>query len=783
MNELHRHILVSPLNALSAEARRIRSSSGRYRMTYSRKVFVPLSQLCRNVCHYCTFAKSPKRVDSPYMTIDQVLAVARSGAIAGCKEALFTLGDKPEERYASAREALERLGYSSTTDYLYEAAGKVHSETGLIPHINAGVMTRDEFRRLRAVSGSMGLMLESASERLSMRGGPHFGSPDKTPAARIAAIAAAGEAEIPFTSGILIGIGETREERLESLQVLNDLHSRYGHIQEVIIQNFRAKPDTLMANAPEPSEEELLWTVAAARLILDPDIGIQTPPNLNVGRTAALIDAGLDDWGGISPVTIDHVNPEAPWPEIGALATECAGAGLSLVERLTVWPRYMVRPERWLEPGMRTAIRKLADSEGLARDSAWSPGTDARVPGTFEQPLGTSWAGHIGGRSEVEPIISRAFRGETLEPREIVTLLSARGGSAEAVVGAADTLRREVNGDIVTYVVNRNINYTNLCTFHCSFCAFSKAPRRSGTRDVPYNLSLDEIANRAREAHDKGATEVCLQGGIHPSYTGETYLSILRAVKDAVPEIHVHAFSPLEIHHGATTLGLSVSDYLARMRDAGLGSLPGTAAEILDDEIRKVICPDKLDSRSWLEIVRAAHEVGLRTTATIMFGHVDRLDNWARHILAIRALQMDTGGFTEFVPLPFVHMQSPMFLRGQSRMGPTWRETVLMHAVSRLALHRAIGSIQASWVKLGVEGAAACLGAGVNDLGGLLMNESISRAAGASHGQEVDAAMLRSTAQSAGRTLRQRTTLYQNVPSRSAMGNFSELPIELQLSA
>jgi len=757
-------LLSAPLKTLTADSRQVRDARGPERMTYSRKVFIPLTQLCRDVCHYCTFAKAPRRLVSAYLSPDEVLQIARDGAAAGCKEALFTLGDKPEARYAAARTALDALGFATTVDYLEHVAGRVLAETGLIPHINAGVLTPQDYARLRRVSGSMGLMLESASERLCQRGGPHFGSPDKAPAVRLDSIAAAGEAAIPFTSGLLIGIGETRAERIDALIALRDLHRAHGHLQEVIVQNFRAKAGTPMAAWPEPSEEELLWTVAAARLVLDPAVSVQSPPNLNPGRAAALIAAGLDDWGGISPVTIDHVNPEAPWPEIAALAGECEAAGRPLVERLTAHPAFVQDAPRWLDPGVAKAVRKLADTEGLARDTAWSPGVAEAAPGTPERPLGIAPA--LVSSAGLDGLLGRAAAGQTLAEVDIVRLFSARGAAAEAVVACADELRRSVSGETVTYVINRNINYTNICTYSCSFCAFSKTSAKAGLRDTPYDLPLDEIADRVREAWAKGATEVCLQGGIHPRYTGDTYIAILRAVKAAQPDMHVHAFSPLEVSQGAATLGVPVADYLRRLKDEGLGSLPGTAAEILDDEVRAHICPDKLSTAGWLEVVGAAHQVGLPTTSTIMFGHLDRPEHWARHLLAIRGQQFATGGFTEFVPLPFVHMASPVYLRGQARRGPTWRESVLMHAIARIALHGAIGSIQASWVKLGLDGAAALLNAGVNDLGGVLMNESISRAAGAAHGQETTVADLEHAAASAGRPLRRRTTLYGEPATR-----------------
>ncbi|MCF8709553.1 5-amino-6-(D-ribitylamino)uracil--L-tyrosine 4-hydroxyphenyl transferase CofH [Rhizorhapis sp. SPR117] len=752
-------LLAGSAEELGRTASAMRDASGKRLLTYSRKVFLPLTQLCRDVCAYCTFAKAPSRLVSAYMPVEEVLGIARQGAAQGCKEALLTLGDKPELRYAAARKELDALGFASTIDFVEHVAGRIVTETGLLPHINAGVLTADDYARLRPVSASMGLMLESTSERLCQKGQPHHGSPDKLPQVRLASIAAAGEARVPFTTGILIGIGETRLERLEALFAIRDLHRRYGHIQEVIIQNFRAKAGTRMANASEPSADELLWTIAAARLVLGSEVGVQAPPNLNAGQTAGMIAAGLDDWGGISPVTIDHVNPEAPWPEIDSLAEECMTAGRVLTERLTIYPRYAANPSIWLDPKMRGPVLRLSDGESLGREGGWSPGETRPVPGSPRAPLGGQTPAILASM-QVDRAIARAVSGQTLSEPEVVSMLVARGPDAAAVVEAADEVRKRVCGDVVTYVVNRNINYTNICTFSCSFCAFSKTSTKAGTRDKPYNLPTEEIAERVREAWAKGATEVCLQGGIHPRYNGDTYVDILRAVKSAQPEMHVHAFSPLEVWQGAQTLGVPLADYLARLKDEGLGSLPGTAAEILDDEVRALICPDKVNTEEWLEVMRTAHKTGLRTTSTIMFGHLEAPVHQARHILRIRDLQLDTGGFTEFVPLPFVHMQSPVFMRGQARMGPTWRETVLMHAVGRLALNGAISSIQASWVKLGIDGAAACLAAGVNDLGGVLMNESISRAAGAGHGQELSVDDLGAAAAAAGRPLRRRTTLY-----------------------
>jgi FO synthase len=711
-------------------------------VTYSPKVFIPLTKLCRDVCHYCTFAQPPRRGERAYMSGDEVLSVARAGTEAGCHEALFTLGDKPELRYRAAREELAELGCETTLEYLARMCELVLAETGLLPHVNPGVLTRADLELLRPVSASMGLMLETTSERLSAKGGPHYGSPDKLPARRLETIQLAGELAIPFTTGILIGIGETREERLEALAAIRDLHARYGHIQEVIIQNFRAKPGTKMASAPEPSLEEHVWTIGAAREVLGPEMKVQAPPNLAYDDFPKLLDAGIDDWGGVSPVTIDHVNPEAPWPDIVRLRATTEAAGSELAARLPIYPEYVADLERWADPRVAQEIRKHADADGLARDDRWAAGSTAAIP----------------------PLPSRAaplpLDGRVLDEDEITRLFEARGRDLAAVVAAADGLRREVSGDVVTYVVTRNINYTNVCYFRCGFCAFSKGKLAANLRGAPYVVPLEEIVRRCHEAWDRGAVEVCLQGGIHPSFTGEYYLDVLRAIKRELPDLHVHAFSALEVWQGAANLGLPLDDYLSLLKAEGLASLPGTAAEILDDEVRRIICPDKVTTDQWLEVHDAAHRAGLRSTTTVMFGSVEGPQSWARHLVHLREQQRRSGGFTEFVPLPFVHMEAPIYLKGLARPGPTFREALLMHAVARLALHPYITNIQASWVKLGIDGAQAVLRAGANDLGGTLMNESISRAAGASHGQEMPPERMEKAIRALGREPRQRTTLY-----------------------
>ena len=741
-----RELLAAPLDELLAEARRLRDEGAGGLVTYSPKVFVPLTTLCRDVCGYCTFARPPRRGERAYLPLDEVLAIARAGAAAGCHEALFTLGDKPELRYRVARDELRALGFGTTLEYLAAAADAVLAETGLLPHLNPGVMTPDDLVALRRVSASMGIMLETTASRLSARGGPHWASPDKDPGRRLATIAAAGELRIPFTSGILIGIGETREERLEALLALRDLHERHGHVQEVIVQNFRAKPGTRMAAHPEPSLDDHLWTIAAARIVLGPQAHVQAPPNLAFDDFPRLLDAGIDDWGGVSPVTIDHVNPEAPWPEVERLREATRSRGLELAPRLPVYPEYL--DADWVEPRMLGPALARADSLGLGREDGWAPGDAGAVPFVV--------------RRDALPVDTAGELGED----ELVRLLRARGEERQRVFAAADRVRREANGDEVTYVVTRNLQYTNVCYFRCGFCAFSKGKLAANLRGPAYLVPHDEIRRRVREAWDRGAVEVCLQGGIHPAFTGEYYLSVVRAVKEAAPEIHVHAFSALEVWQGAATLGLPLEEYLARLRDEGLGSLPGTAAEILDDEVRRVICPDKVTTDQWLEVHAAAHAVGLRSNVTMMFGHVEGPRSWARHLLRAREQQQRSGGFTEFVPLPFVHMEAPIALKGQARHGPTFGEVLLVHAVARLALHPWFANVQASWVKLGPEGVREALRAGVNDLGGTLMNESISRAAGAQHGQEMPPERMEALIRSAGRTPRQRTTLY-GVPPES----------------
>jgi FO synthase len=749
-------------------------------ITYSPKVFIPLTKLCRDRCGYCTFAQAPAHLPSPYLLPDEVVAIAQSGAQLGCHEALFTLGEFPETRYPEARMWLDEHGYRDTVDYLTAMCQLVLDETGLLPHANAGALSGAELRQLRSVSPSQGMMIESLRADLPA----HRGAPDKDPQRRIATVLAAGEAAIPFTTGILVGIGEDRDDRIRALEAIASAHQQYGHIQEVIVQNFLPKAGTTMRDHPACPTDVHLDAIALARSIMPSDVPIQAPPNL-VNDVLALVEAGVTDLGGISPITVDHVNPERPWPGLDELRGTLARAGYALVPRLTVHPSYVVAANRWIDPALHFAVMDRSDAEGYARDdpgahfperyadavnvgtgaevvqvgrrsTAWYSGADrhppALIPGT---PRITG---------AIAEVLAGVRAGQLVEEEHIIELFHARGDAVAAVVEVADELRQKVNGDVVTYVRNRNINYTNVCTYRCTFCGFSKGPLSLNLRGKPYLLTHDDIAARVHEAAALGATEVCLQGGIHPEFDGNTYWQIAATVRDTAPEIHIHGFTALEVTEGARRLGEPLREYLVRMREAGLRSLPGTAAEILHDDVRAVLCPDKITSQEWLDCHELAHEVGLRSNVTIMFGSVEHPEHWATHLIRTRDLQRRTGGFTEFVPLPFVHMAAPIYLKRQARRGPTWRETILMHAVGRIAYHGFIDNIQASWVKLGSGGAQQLLQAGVNDLGGTLMDENISRAAGASHGQGLDEEDFRRIVEPIGRTLVQRTTLYGHVP-------------------
>jgi FO synthase len=778
-------------------------------ITYSKKVFIPLTRLCRDRCGYCTFVTVPGRLDDAYLSPDEVLDIARKGAELGCKEALFTLGDRPEARWRQAKEWLDAHGYDDTLSYVRAMAIRVLEETGLLPHLNPGVLSWRDFQRLKPVAPSMGMMLETTAERLYItKGAPHFGSPDKNPEVRLRVLEDAGRSSVPFTTGILIGIGETRAERADSIFAIRKISREYGGIQEVIVQNFRAKPDTKMRDTPDADLADLAATIAVTRLVLGPKARIQAPPNLVGDQHQLILDAGIDDWGGVSPLTPDHVNPECPWPQIDELAARTASAGYTLRERLTIYPPYLREP--WLDPRVARHVAALADPRtGLAADGAMPRGiswqepdggwgdasgrTDLHVtidtvgrthdrrddfaevygdwealsertvvPPTAPASPAAPQAPAVARPGEVAAALRQAERDPaSLTDEAAIALLGADGDDLEALAGIADGLRREVSGDDVTFVVTRNINFTNICYTGCRFCAF--AQRR--TDADAYTLSLDQIGERVKEAWTAGATEVCMQGGIHPDLPGTAYFDIAAEVKRRCPGLHVHAFSPMEVMNGVSRTGLPLREWLIRAREAGVGSLPGTAAEILDDDVRWVLTKGKLPASDWIEVITTAHELGIPTSATMMYGHVDTPAHWVGHLRVIRGIQERTGGFTEFVLLPFIHSSAPIYLAGLARPGATRRENRAVHAVSRLLLHGAIDSIQCSWVKLGDELCRDVLRGGANDLGGTLMEETISRMAGADNGSFKTISDLRKIVDPLGRPLRQRTTLYGEVPA------------------
>ena len=782
------------LESLMNEAQRIRSKNFGARITYSPKVFIPLTHLCRDKCGYCTFAQPPARLESPFLSPDQVREIAFKGATAGCHEALFTLGEKPELRYPSAQEWLTENGYESTIHYLHAMAQLVIDETGLLPHANAGAISREELSILREVSPSQGMMLESLNSDLDC----HRGSPDKEPLRRLQTLEDAGELCIPFTTGLLVGIGETREDRINTIKAIADIHERHGHIQEVIIQNFLPKPGTTMHKEKPAPEKDYLETIALARIMLPSDIHLQAPPNLS-DDFSVLLDAGIDDWGGVSPITADFVNPERPWPSLERLKLVSENNGFFLAPRLTVYPEFARNPDKWIDTKLHFSVLDRTDSELLGRDDPGSIFPEkielitnvddgAEVAQVGEKS--TQWySGSTISPSnlllhkpkiskEISEILDSASSGEDLSEEQIVSLFRARGGQVRLIADYADSLRKSVNGETVTFVSNCNINYTNVCTFKCKFCGFSKGPLSLNLRGKPYLHSLEEVIARAAESYANGATEVCLQGGIHPDFDGDYYIDMCQAIHDELPDLHIHGFTALEVTEGAKRLGEPLSDYLKRAYKAGLRSLPGTAAEILDDEIRATLCPDKISTDEWLEAHRTAHSIGLRSNVTMMFGTVEEPINWARHLIRTRELQKETRGFTEFVGLPFVHMASPIYLRKGARRGPTFRENILVHAIARITYHGYIDNIQASWVKIGLEGMKQMLQAGVNDVGGTLNGENISRAAGAKHGQMLGRRHFEELCEPLGRNLTQRTTLYAPYDNYGARRNFIPVAAE-----
>ena len=760
-------------------------------VTFSKNVFIPLTRLCRDRCHYCTFATVPHRLPAAFLERDEVLQIARDGAAQGCKEALFTLGDRPEERWPAAREWLHERGYDSTLDYVRASAIAVLEETGLLPHLNPGVLSWADMQRLKPVAASMGMMLETTATRLwSEPGGPHFGSPDKEPAVRLRVLEDAGRVGVPFTTGILIGIGETLSERADSLFAIRRVARQYGHIQEVIVQNFRAKPDTAMRGMPDAELHDLAATVAVARILLGPRARIQAPPNLIAGEYDLLLRAGIDDWGGVSPVTPDHVSPERPWPQIEELARHTAAAGFTMRERLAIYPEYVVRGDPWLDPRVLPHVSALSLDDGLADPDAALKGRPWQEPdeapggrvnlhseidtvgrtgdrrGDFDSVYGdwSALAVSAPGVSSTAPVaaalrLAASDPAALLQPRHeaaAMALFEADGPALDELCRIADDLRREAVGDDVTYVVNRNINFSNVCYVGCRFCAFAQRERDADA----YRLSVDQVADRAEEAWRAGATEVCMQGGIDPKLPVTAYADLVRAVKERVPGMHVHAFSPMEIVTAASKAGMSIRDWLTMLREAGLDTIPGTAAEILDDDVRWVLTKGKLPAATWVEVVTTAHELGIRSSSTMMYGHVDHPAHWLGHFRVLAGVQDRTGGFTEFVALPFVHTNAPIYLAGVARPGPTWRENRVVHAMARILLHERIANIQCSWVKLGDEGTVAMLNGGCNDLGGTLMEETISRMAGSANGSARTVEQLRSIASAAGRPARERTTAY-----------------------
>ena len=789
-------VITRDLTSLLKEASEKRDTAFGQRITYSPKVFIPLTHLCRDKCGYCTFAQPPARVTSPFLSPEDVLSIAFRGAQHGCHEALFTLGEKPELRYPDAKIWLQENGYENTIDYLHAMAKLVLEETGLLPHANAGAIALEELSLLREVSPSQGMMLESLNADLDC----HQGAPDKVPSRRLATLEAAGQLKIPFTTGLLVGIGESRADRIETIEAIAASHHRHGHIQEVIVQNFLPKAGTRMhKNKPCPSED-YLEAIALARLILPEDIHIQAPPNLS-DDFGILLNAGIDDWGGVSPVTADHVNPERPWPALNRINEVTEKQGFFLAPRLTIYPEYASNPDIWLHPDLHFSVLDRSDSEWLGRDD---PGaifpekiefkTDvsdgAEVAQVGEDS--TQWysgstinpvnllLGHPRSTSAIDEVAQGVALGQEVELPQILALFRARGGEVRAVAELADTLRGKVNGDTVTYVSNCNINYTNVCTFKCRFCGFSKGPLSLNLRGKPYLHTLEEIIARASEAHHGGATEVCLQGGIHPDFDGNYYIDMCQAIHEELPNLHIHGFTALEVTEGAKRLSEPLDSYLQRAVAAGLKSLPGTAAEILDDGIREILCPDKINTEEWLEAHRIAHNVGLRSNVTMMFGSVENPIHWAKHLLATRALQKETRGFTEFVGLPFVHMASPIYLRKRARRGPTFRENLLVHAIARITYHGYIDNIQASWVKIGLEGMAQMLQAGVNDVGGTLNGENISRAAGAKHGQKLTETEFEALCRPLGRELSQRTTLYEPVGKSNMKPERLSIPVRAE---
>ncbi len=701
-------------------------------LTYSRKVFIPLTHLCQDRCHYCIFVQSPGKLAkagiSPYMEPEAVLEVARQGAALGCKEALLTLGDRPENRWPIARQWLDEHGYASTLDYVAAMAQLILDETGLLPHLNPGVMSWGELQRLKPVGPSMGMMLETTSARIwQTPGEAHFGSPDKDPELRLRVIEDAGRSHIPFTTGVLLGIGESASERIDAVLALRAAHERHGHIQEVIVQNFRAKPATAMMGAVDLETQEYAAAVAVTRVLLGPGMRVQAPPNLtDAGELALLIRAGIDDWGGVSPLTPDHVNPERPWPQIEELARLTAEGGYSLRERLTAHPHY-IREARgtadghgtdWFDDRLAPRLLALADDYGLARRDAY-----------------------------LESVLTRAAADPAgLTDAEYTALLHADGDDLEQLTALADRVRGERVGDTVTYAVNRNI-------------------------DSALGLPASRIAELVTEAAGLGATEVCAQGAVPAALGAEGYLDFARTVKAVRPDLHLHAFRPAELLDGAARAGVPLADWLDRLRAAGVDTVPGTGARILDDRIRGILTgAADIPASAWVETITTAHRAGLRSTATMVYGHVESAAEQVAHLRMLAAIQdravaAGADGFTEFIAMPWLPSESPVAVPG-ARPGPSLRESRAVHAVARLMLAGRIDHVQAAWTKLGMRGAQLVLAGGADDLGGVLLDGTIDPSAGPEHGRQLTVTDVERIAGELGRPVRQRTTLYGRVVAR-----------------
>lgn len=737
-------------------------------ITYSRKVFVPLTTLCRDRCHYCVFVDTPsqllKKHKPAYMSAEQVLAVARQGAALGCKEALLTLGDRPEDRWPEARAWLDAHGYSSTLDYVGAMARLITAETGLLAHLNPGVMSHAELLALRPTAPSMGMMLETTSRRLfEVAGQVHFGSPDKDPALRLRVVDDAGRARVPFTTGILVGIGETLRDRAESLVALRDAHERHGHVQEVIVQNFRAKPRTAMRGAPDAALLEYVAAVAVARLVLGPRMRVQVPPNLSdPDEFALLVRAGADDWGGVSPLTADHVNPERPWPHLADLAARTAELGFDLRERLTAHPEYIREPEVWLDPALHAPVAALAEPvSGLAAvtDSGKAPVSAAPASSpaarhlNLSQPPATAGAttGATTAGADVRRLAETAASDPlALDDAEWETLLRATGADLDALAATADDVRRYTVGEAVTLVVNRNLTSTGF---------------RAAGRAAADEFDLDDVAAIAADAQDLEATEICVQGRLPDAEDPHTYLEIARTVKAAAPGIHLHAYRPQDVRDLADRGGLGLAGALAALRDAGVDTVPGTGVKVLSERVRALIAPGDLDIDAWIETITAAHGAGLRSSSVLFYGHVETATERIAHLRRLRALQTDTAGFTEFVPIP---LPAPLgglpLVPGRAPLD----EHRAMVAVSRLLLSGSIPHIQIPWTRVGRDAAAALLQSGGDDLGGTLLDGRVRPEAGVEVGLELPVADAAALAARLFRPFRLRTTDYRTPLPRTA---------------